>query len=50
MMTKIMYKVFKTFSFFVKESSLLHFNDLIILFSLTFYINDFFNEFKNFKD
>ena len=48
-MIELVYRAFKTLSYFIKESSLLYSKSLNKLFILTFYIDDFFEKFINFK-
>ncbi len=48
-MIKVVYWVFETLSSSMKKFSLLHFESSNTLSSLTFYMNDFFERFKNFK-
>ena len=48
-MTELIYRTFKFISSLQLKLSLLHSNDLIISSFLMFYMNDFFDEFKNFK-
>jgi hypothetical protein len=49
-MTEIVYRAFDQLSSPIKESSLLHFEDSMHLSVLTFYMNDFFDEFKSFDE
>ena len=47
---KLTYRAFELMSVSNSKSSLLHFSDSIVLSSITFYINDFFEGFLNFKN
>jgi len=45
---ELIYKIFEFILLFCLESSFLYLDDLIILLFLTFYINNFFDKFRNF--
>ena len=49
-MIELTYRVFDALSSFIKKFSLLHSNDSISLSMLTFYMNDFFDDFVNFDE
>ena len=49
-MIELTYRVFDALSFFIKKFLLLHSNDSISLSMLTFYMNDFFDDFANFDE
>ena len=49
-MTKLAYKAFEFISTSDPESSLLHLSNPIISSFITFYINDFFDDFRDFED
>ena len=49
-MIELTYRVFDALSFFIKKFSLLHSNDSASLSMLTFYMNDFFENFANFDE
>jgi len=45
---ELVYRAFEFISLFYLEFSLLYLDDLVILSSITFYINNFFDEFRDF--
>ena len=49
-MNELTYKAYDFLFSSIKKSSLLHFNDSKILFAITFYMNDFFDEFRSFDE
>ena len=49
-MTKLIYRAFEFISFLNSKFFLLHFDDFNTFFSLIFYMNDFFEKFKNFEN
>ena len=48
-MIKLAYRVFEVFLYFIKKPSLLYSKSFNKFFILTFYIDDFFKRFINFK-
>ena len=49
-MNELAYTIYDSLSSFIKKSSLLHFSDSEILSAITFYMNNFFDEFRSFDE